>query len=123
VTAWPVEVDPVFGCEVWTGRVSDNGRPIVWRGRHPLSAIREAFTRAGIEIPAERVPDHLCRNILCVSLRHLELVTKDENERRKAMKYRLARKRCARGHALNEMTRIVTPNMGLLCRQCRKEET
>lgn len=112
------DVDPVFGCYVWTGAVNDHGRPVVWRGRTPYSAIRYAFEREGLEIPADKVPDHLCRRIACVSLEHLELVTKQENERRKSLRYRLARKTCRRGHALNETTRMVTPWMGVLCRQC-----
>jgi hypothetical protein len=118
---WPVEPDVVYGCLLWTGRVNDNGRPIIWRGNKPLSAIREAFAREHIEIPAEHVPDHLCRRILCVSLDHLELVTKNENELRKSMRYRLKRARCRRGHALNEATRLVTPELGVLCRVCRQE--
>lgn len=117
-SAWPVEPDAVFGCLVWTGKTNSEGRPIIWRGNKPLSAIREAFTREGIAIPDDKVPDHLCRRILCVSLEHLELVTKQENERRKSIKHRLARKQCRRGHALNEATRVVTPTMGVLCRQC-----
>jgi hypothetical protein len=118
--SWPVSLDPVFGCELWTGAVNNNGRPIIWRGPQPSSAIRIAFQREGIAIPADQVPDHLCRRIACVSLAHLELVTKQENERRKSLRYRLQRKRCRNGHALSEATRIVTPEMGVLCRLCRK---
>lgn len=118
---WLVERDPVFGCLLWQGKLNDVGRPILWRGNKPLSAIREAFAREGIEIPPEHVPDHLCRRIACVSLEHLEPVTKQENERRKLMKYRLARRTCRRGHPLNEATRLVTPEMGVLCRACAQE--
>lgn len=117
---WPVDGDRVYGCELWTGALNNNGRPIIWRGQRPLSAIREAFTRTGIEIPADKVPDHLCRRIRCVSLEHLELVTKQENERRKSLRYRLARRTCRRGHPLTEATRMVTPEMGVLCRQCNQ---
>jgi hypothetical protein len=115
---WPIELDPVFACKLWTGALNDHGRPVIWRGAKPLSAIREAFAREGVEIPAEQVPDHLCRRIRCVSLEHLELVTKNENERRKSMRYRLQRRACRRGHVLNEVTRLTTPEMGVLCRQC-----
>ena len=118
--SWLVERDPVFGCELWQGALNDHGRPILWRGDKPISAIREAFVRAGVPIPADHVPDHLCRRIICVSLEHLELVTKQENERRKSMRYRLARRTCRRGHPLNEATRIVTTDMGVLCRSCLK---
>jgi hypothetical protein len=112
------EIDPVFGCHLWTGSLNDNDRPIVWHGNKPFSAIRKAFEQAGIEIPDDRVPDHLCRRIRCVSLEHLELVTKQENERRKSMRYRLTRRVCRRGHPLNETTRMLTPEGGVLCRMC-----
>jgi hypothetical protein len=118
---WPVERDVVFGCALWTGSLNDQGRPVIWRGNRPLSTIREVFARAGIAIAPELVPDHLCRTIVCVELEHLELVTKAENERRKSMRYRLARKVCRRGHPLNEATRMITPTMGVLCRSCAKE--
>ncbi len=116
---WKTAREPVFGCELWLGAVNDHGRPIIWRGGKPLSGIREAFARARVAIAPELVPDHLCRRILCVSLDHLEPVTKNENERRKSMRYRLQRRTCRRGHVLNETTRLVTPEMGVLCRVCR----
>jgi len=115
---WPVERDPVFGCLLWQGKVNDQGRPVLWRGNRPVSVIREAFARARIELPPDKVPDHLCRRILCTNLDHLEPVTKMENERRKSIRYRLARRTCRKGHALNEATRVITPEMGVLCRSC-----
>lgn len=115
--AWPIVVDPVFGCHLWDGPLNDHGRPVVWRGSKPQSAIRIAIG----DIAADKVPDHLCRRIRCVNAAHLEAVTKGENERRKAMRYRLARKMCSNGHVLNETTRLVTPEMGVLCRRCKKE--
>jgi hypothetical protein len=118
--SWPIVRDPVFGCELWTGAVNDRGRPIVFRNGTPASAIRLAFERAGVELGADEVPDHLCRRIVCMNLDHLEPVTKQENERRKSMRYRLQRKQCRRGHALTEATRIVTPEMGVLCRECMR---
>lgn len=118
---WPTEPEPIFGCVLWTGTVNGSGRPVVWRGQQPLSAIREAFAREHLAVTPELVPDHLCRRILCVSLEHLELVTQSENELRKSMRHRLKRTRCRRGHALNEATRLVTPEMGILCRVCAIE--
>ena len=120
MSSWPTERDPVFGCELWTGKLGNNGRPIVWRGRTPMNAYTIAYDRAHGDVPADLVVDHLCRRILCVQLEHLEAVTKQENERRKSMRYRLQRKRCRRGHLLNEATRLVTPEMGVLCRICKQ---
>jgi hypothetical protein len=114
--AWPVEIDAAFGCELWSGALTPNGYP---RMGDRSSAHRVAYERERGPIAIGLVLDHLCRRPRCVAVEHLEPVTKDENERRKSMRYRLQRARCARGHALNETTRIVTPEMGVLCRTCR----
>lgn len=121
MASWPIELDPVFGCALWTGKIGNNGRPIIWRGRAPVNAYTIAYERAHGAVPADRVVDHLCRRLLCVEPEHLEAVTKQENERRKSMRYRLQRRSCRRGHALNEVTRLVTPELGILCRQCLKD--
>lgn len=119
---WPIERDPVFGCELWTGKLGSNGRPIVWLGRAPVNAYVIAYERLHGAVPADHVVDHVCRRVLCVNPAHLEAVTKPENERRKSMRYRLARRRCRRGHPLTEATRLTTPEMGVLCRTCAKED-
>jgi len=111
-------LDPVFGCRIWTGKLSDNGRPVIWRGSSPQSVIRIVMGT----IKPEHVPDHLCRNIVCVYREHLEAVTKAENERRKGMKYRMKRAKCPHGHRLDEATRMLTPTGGVLCRICHREQ-
>lgn len=118
MTKWPVEIDPVFGCELWCGQVNDHGRPIVWQPK-PRYAYQIAYERDVGAVPFGLVLDHLCRRILCVNARHLEPVDKNENERRKAWAYRCKRARCAKGHDLS--TALVTPEMGRLCRTCHLE--
>ena len=113
------ELDPVFGCHRWTGKLNDQGRPVIWRGSSPQSVIRLVVGT----IAAEHVPDHLCRNILCVRREHLEVVTKAENERRKSMRYRMRRATCACGHRLDETTRMLTPFGGVLCRVCHRGDS
>lgn len=115
---WPVAVDAVFGCHLWTGARSSNGYPLV-DGRQ--SAHRVAYEHKHGAIPTERVLDHLCRRPRCVNDEHLEAVTKSENERRKSLRYRLQRRTCRRGHVLDEASRLMTPEMGVLCRACAKE--
>ena len=110
-------VDPVFGCHRWTGKMNNLGRPVIWRGSSPQSVIRMVVGN----IAADHVPDHLCRNIACVNREHLEVVTKHENERRKSMRYRMKRATCMRGHRLDETTRMLTPNGGVLCRRCHQD--
>lgn len=111
------DVDPTYGCHLWTGKRGDNGRPIVWRGKRPSSAYRIAYEQAGLAIAADQVLDHLCRRALCVNPWHLEPVTQAENERRKSWAYRCKRRRCSAGHDLGDA--MVTPEMGRLCRTCQ----
>jgi len=114
------DIDATFGCHLWTGKLGDNGRPIIWRGRRPSSAYRVAYEQAGLIVPAEHALDHLCRRERCVNPVHLEPVTKAENERRKSWAYRCKRTRCAHGHDLSDA--LVTPEMGRLCRTCHGNE-
>src|SRR5690349_19395952 len=108
---WSIEIDPIFGCHLWTGKLGSNGRPIVWRGRAPISAHKLAYEELYGAVDPDKVLDHNCRRVRCVNPAHLELVSKSENERRKSWRYRVARQRCARGHDLTR-TRMITPEMG-----------
>lgn len=116
-------VDDTFGCHIWTGKLGNNGRPIVWRGRKPISGYQYVYELEVGPVPEDRVLDHLCRRATCVYPEHLEPVTQSENERRKTLRYRLQRRTCSRGHVLNETNRMLTPEGGVLCRQCRKDAT
>lgn len=113
------DVDPLYGCHLWTGKLGNNGRPIVWRGRRPTNAYQAVYELEVGSVPVDHVIDHLCRRVLCIRSLHLEAVTRHENELRKSWAYRCKRKRCARGHDLS--TAMVTPEGGRLCRQCAKE--
>jgi hypothetical protein len=66
------------------------------------------------------VLDHLCRRRNCIALHHLEPVTQSENEKRKSWRYRARRATCPKGHGL-AMNRAITPEGGVVCRQCNKE--
>lgn len=110
------ERDPIFGCELWTGRLDREGYGYHGTSRaHIVLWIREHGAIApGLEL------DHLCRRRNCVALHHLELVTRAENERRKSWRYRIRRATCPRGHDL-ERHRVVTPEQGIVCRQCNRD--
>jgi hypothetical protein len=112
-------VDPVYGCHLWNGKLGNNGRPIVWRGRKPSSAYQLRYEAEVGNVPVDHVLDHLCRRIVCVRPLHLEPVTRHENELRKSWPYRCKRTHCARGHEL--ATALVTPEGGRLCRKCEEE--
>ena len=112
-------VDPIFGCHLWTGKVSStNGRPIIWRGRTPVSAHKVAYEQAFGPVDNGLVLDHDCRRPMCVNPYHLTPVTKAVNEQRKLWRVRVRIKKCARGHDMS--TAMVTPEMGRLCRTCAK---
>lgn len=112
------EIDPIFGCYLWTGQQSSNGRPILWRGHRPSSAYRVLYEQDVGPIKDGLVLDHLCRRIMCVRPLHMEPVSRHENELRKSWAYRCKRMRCARGHDLT--VAMVTPEMGRLCRVCHR---
>jgi hypothetical protein len=110
------ERDPIFGCELATGRTDRDG--YAWHGKsraHIVAWIAQhgAIMR-GMEI------DHLCRRRHCTALHHLELVTRSENEKRKSWRYRARRAHCQRGHDL-ATNGIVTPEGGRVCRACNRE--
>lgn len=113
------DVDPIYGCFIWRGKLGNNGRPIVWRGRKPSSAYQLAWEAVNGSVPTDHVLDHLCRRPLCIRPLHLEAVTKSENERRKTFGYVMRRTHCAKGHDLS--TAMITPEMGRLCRTCERE--
>lgn len=113
------EIDPIFGCHLWTGAISStNKRPTVFRGGSIASPHKLAYEAEHGIVPIGLVLDHLCRRVRCVNVEHLEAVTKAENERRKSWAYRCKRKLCSKGHDLS--TALVTPEMGRLCRTCQR---
>lgn len=77
-----IEVDAETGCWLWQGAVSDTGYGHVSvRGRVQKShrAFYELFEGP---IPAGLSIDHLCYRRICCNPRHLEPVTRAENNRR-----------------------------------------
>ncbi len=110
------ERDPIFGCELVTTRLDPEGYAYYGRSRAHLVAWIAVHgpIADGLEL------DHLCRRRNCRALHHLELVTRAENEKRKSWRYRVRRKLCPRGHEL-ERHRVVTPEHGIVCRQCNRD--
>ncbi len=115
------EVDPTFGCHLWTGKRAQDGYPVIWRGKRPSSAHRIAYELELGPIADGMVLDHLCRRRDCINHVHLEPVTQSENEKRKSWRYRSKRKSCKNGHDLR-VTGVVTPEGGKVCRQCNRAQ-
>lgn len=114
----PIEIDPVFGCRLWTGPTDADGYPLTDDGRR---AHRVAYEEGVAAIPAEHELDHTCRRRRCVFVRHLEPVDRSSNEKRKAWRARVRIVRCPAGHALSSLTAMITPEGGRVCRQCARE--
>ena len=112
---WPVEVDPVFGCWMWTGRLDKAG---YGRTKSGKLAYHEVYEAEVGPVPEGLQLDHGCRRRACVFAGvHVEPVTKRENERRKRWAYRIRRKTCPKGHNLYLNGRR-TEYGGIICRIC-----
>jgi hypothetical protein len=110
------ERDPIFGCELATGRRDKDGYAFEGSTRAHIAAwVRSHGPIAdGLEL------DHGCRRRHCKALHHLEPVTRSENELRKSWKYRARKKLCPRGHDMASNA-VVTPEGGRVCRQCNRD--
>lgn len=106
------EWDSVYGCRLWIGRHDRDGYGRTADNQLAHVAVYEVEHGP---IPPGHVLDHVCRRRDCV--RHLEAVTRSENERRKAWGYRLRRRTCSAGHGLYQHGRR-TPEGGIVCRVC-----
>ena len=116
---YEVDLDPIYGCWRWLGDTDNEGYPWVKDGRRRVRAHTFVWEKRYGAVPANRELDHLCRRRWCV--RHLEPVTRNENELRKSWARRVKRERCAAGHPLFE-NGIRTPEGGIVCRKCNRGE-
>ena len=105
--------DPVYGCELWQGKLDKDGYGR--DGRRQAHVV--AYERAYGPLEEGKFLDHLCRRRHCAALAHLEPVDRRENERRKRWRYRVRRKVCSEGHDLARCGRV-TPEGGKVCRIC-----
>lgn len=112
----PLLIDPVFGCELSTNTRDSSG--YAYHGKSRAHIV--AWERAYGPVPDGMEVEHLCRVRHCCAVHHLELVTRSENERRKAMAYRLRRATCRAGHSLRE-SRVLLPTGGIVCRLCNRD--
>ena len=115
---WPVQVDPVYGCWIWTGSLDDRGYAWVWTGyRQRAWAHRHVWETERGPIPAGKELDHLCRRRACVRPEHAEPVTQRENKRRMHWRQRALQETCPSGHGYYLNGRR-TPEGGIICLTC-----
>ena len=105
-----IEVDPVFGCWLWTGKLDKDGYAAGHMHRRVYELLRGP-------IPPGLLLDHLCRRHRCVRPTHLEPVTNAVNQLRSNPRRRLTRRTCPAGHDLGLYGRV-TPESGKSCRIC-----
>jgi len=113
---WPVDVDPMYGCWIWTGGLDRDGYGRVRATRR--LAHRIVYTAERGQIGALQL-DHTCRRRSCVCPWHLEAVTPSVNLRRRnlAWCHRNIR-RCQYGHDLYGA--LLTEFGGRVCRTCKE---
>lgn len=103
-------------CWVWTrgvDRVGGYGR-YTPRGQKPTKAHRYSLILTGVDVPFDKVVDHLCRNPLCVNPSHLEVVPHKVNQNRGLAGPKTV---CKRGH-LREASNV---SAGSSCKRCSAE--
>lgn len=115
MTGAPIAIDPIYGCHLWQGRLDKRG---YGRTKSNALAHRAIYLDQRGQLPPKKPElDHLCRRRHCVNPRHLEPVSRRENERRKLWRRRSQVKSCPRGHDLFTYGRL-TPEGGKVCRRC-----
>ncbi len=111
-----VILDPIFGCQLATGRTDKDGYAFLGRSRAHIVAYEAAVGPIGDGL----VLDHMCNRRNCVAPHHLEAVTQSVNLYRRNWRNRSRIKLCPKGHSL-DINAIVTPEMGRVCRACNRE--
>jgi hypothetical protein len=110
-------VDPVTGCRVWQGKLTQAGYGYIRiDGRMEYTHRLCYEVRVG-PIPKGLVLDHVCENRACCNPEHLNAVTQAENLRRMAER----RVACKRGHPWLPGNTYVAPDGERQCRTCNRE--
>lgn len=113
------------GCCEWQAYKKDTGYGLVRVGGRTMQAHRASYECLVGPIPSGMEIDHLCRNRSCINPRHLEPVTKRENQMRGMAPGILIYKsgKCAAGHQMSGSNLYISPNGKRGCRQCMRSAT
>lgn len=115
----PSNRDPVFGCLLYAGKLDRDGY-----GRHNgrlahRVAWEEVHGPIGVSDKGEPLTvEHICRRRACINPKHLELLSRSDQERAKNWRRR-AKRQCPNGCPM-DVTAMITPAGGRLCRRCER---
>ena len=90
-----IREDAETGCWLWTASLTHSRYGQVWNGTTMQRAHRLVYTLLVGDIPDHLECDHLCRVRHCVNPAHIDLVTHQENQRRRRKPSKAERKRQA----------------------------
>ena len=110
-------------CWLWTKKPDKEGYARIQYESRPTRAHVFAYEKFVGSIPSRLVIDHLCRVRHCVNPKHLEAVTRRENNLRGASLWARQSRRthCIHGHLLaGSNLYVVKTKQGNERRQCRK---
>lgn len=74
-----IKIDPDTGCWNWLSSTIKNGYGTFGIGGKPFLAHRVSYHLAGKELDPFKVLDHRCKNRICVNPKHLNQVSRKEN--------------------------------------------
>lgn len=101
-------------CWTYTGQ-TDNGYGRFWYMGKGILAHRWIYEQLVSPIPPEMQIDHLCRNRSCVNVGHLEVVSNNEQQRRRS----ISQTHCKNGHEFTE-DNVYLYNNKRNCIECRR---
>jgi hypothetical protein len=105
-------------CWLWMGWQDRQGYGHFWDGKRIVLAHRWAYEQARGPIVIGLESDHLCRTPACVRLRHLEAVTRKQNQERGS---RACQTHCIHGHPFDEANTYYRPDKWQRsCRACNR---
>ena len=117
-----ISPEPMSGCWLWTGPLTDKGYGSLPFRQKTLSAHKFSYELYVGRVPDGLELDHKCRNPCCVNPQHLEPVTHAENMRRSR------RTHCRKGHPYSGDNLVICavpnrPNVGgmRICKICSRK--
>jgi HNH endonuclease len=122
-----VQIGGPDDCWLWLGANNGNGYGVIGLGSREAGQTyvhRVAWELANGPIPPDLEVDHLCETRGCVNVRHMQVVTHAENNRRSMSPAGLAARKthCPAGHPYDEANTYRPPGApnSRMCRACMR---